>query len=50
MGFGNEQKERRILLMVELNIIGITSNTVAEEVYVQYSNNSVLIIDEEREN
>lgn len=44
----NEQKVRRILPLVELNIIGITSNTAAEEVYIQYSNNSVLIIDEKR--
>lgn len=46
----NEQKIRRILPLVELNIIGITGNTAAEEVYVQYSNNSVLVINEKKEN
>lgn len=41
-----EDKVRKIFPQVELNIIGITCSTKDGELCVQYSNNSIIIIDE----
>ena len=41
-----EEKVRKIFPQVELNIIGITCNSRDKELCVQYSNNSIIIIDE----
>lgn len=44
-----EDKVRKIFPPVELNVLGITNNEALNEVCIQYSNNSFLIVDKRTE-